>query len=193
MMAAILKSAMLDSDTAILDSDPLLSSLRFFQKHSHSTLTLTQTNSIWLTWRSQPYRILPSWILLSYIQPFCTKKLDSFTLIELDDGSHLEFCHVGFRHSYLGFRYLVIFSQTYSKTLSVYCDFDSNYSNLTETHSFSLKLMMEAIFNFAILNLAILDSVILVFSLKLIHTWQDWFPLLHKKTSLIYSDSTGWW
>ena len=46
MVAAILNSAMLDSDTAILDSDTLLSSLRFTQKHSHSTLTLTQTNSI---------------------------------------------------------------------------------------------------------------------------------------------------
>ena len=43
MMAAILNSAMLDSDTAILDSDTLLSSLRFTQKHSHSTLNLTQT------------------------------------------------------------------------------------------------------------------------------------------------------
>ena len=41
MMAAILNSTMLDSDT-------LFSSLRFTQKHSHSTLTLTQTNSIWL-------------------------------------------------------------------------------------------------------------------------------------------------
>ena len=35
MMAAILNSAILDSDTAILDSDTLLSSLRFTQKHSH--------------------------------------------------------------------------------------------------------------------------------------------------------------
>ena len=49
MMAAILNSAILDSDTAILDSNTLLSSLRFTQKHSPSTLTLTQTNSIWLT------------------------------------------------------------------------------------------------------------------------------------------------
>ena len=32
MMAAILKSAMLDSDTAILDSDILLFFLRFTQK-----------------------------------------------------------------------------------------------------------------------------------------------------------------
>ena len=69
MMAAILNSTMLDSDTAILDSDTFLSSLRFTQKHSPSTLTLTQTNSIWLklihshsTWWWQPSWILPSWI-----------------------------------------------------------------------------------------------------------------------------------
>ena len=48
MMAAILNSAMLDSDTAILESDTLLSSLRFTQKHSHSTLMLIKTNSFWL-------------------------------------------------------------------------------------------------------------------------------------------------
>ena len=41
MMAAILNSAMLDSDT-------LFSSLRFTQKHSPSTLTVTQTNLNWL-------------------------------------------------------------------------------------------------------------------------------------------------
>ena len=99
MMAAILKSAILDSDTAILDSDTLLSSLRFTQKHSHSTLTLIQTNSIWLMWWWQP-----SWILPSWIQPFWTKlwlKLiqsdsNSFILTQLDDVSHLEFCHLGF-------------------------------------------------------------------------------------------------
>ena len=49
MMAAILNSAMLDWDTAILDSNTLLSTFRFTQKHSSSILTLTQTNSIWLT------------------------------------------------------------------------------------------------------------------------------------------------
>ena len=69
MMAAILNSTMLDSDTAILDSDTFLSSLRITQKHSHSTLTLTETNSIWLklihspsTWWWQPCWIWPSWI-----------------------------------------------------------------------------------------------------------------------------------
>ena len=57
---------MFDSDTAILNADTLLSSLRFTQKHSHSILTLTQTNSIWLklihshlTWWWQPSWILP--------------------------------------------------------------------------------------------------------------------------------------
>ena len=176
-MAAILNSAMLDSDTAILDSDTLLSSadslkntllwtqtnsiwlklihshstwwwqpswilpswiqtlpswiqtsqisLRFIEKHSHFTLTLTQTNSFWLTRWWQPSSILPSWI-----QPFCTKKLSiwhkHFILTQLDDGSHLEFCHVGFRHCHLGFRHLVIFSQIHSKTLSLHSDSDSN-------------------------------------------------------------------
>ena len=48
----------------------------------------------------------PSWILPCWIQPFCTKlwlKLfqfdtNSFILTQLDDGSHLEFCHHGFSH-----------------------------------------------------------------------------------------------
>ena len=71
-----LNSAMLDSATAILDSDTLLSSLRFTQKHSHSNLTLTQHNSIWLklipshlTWWWQSSWILPTWIPPSWIQP----------------------------------------------------------------------------------------------------------------------------
>ena len=44
-----------------------------------------------------------------WFPPFAQKKnLHSFILTQLDDGSHLEFYHVGFRH-------LVIFSQIYSK------------------------------------------------------------------------------
>ena len=127
MMGAILNSTILDSDTAILDSYTYLSSLRFTPKHSPSTLTLTQKNSIWLTWWWQPSWNLPSWILPSWIQPFCTElwlKLiqsdsNSFILTQLDDGSHLEFNHVGFRH-------LVFFSQIHSKTLSLHFDSDSN-------------------------------------------------------------------
>ena len=61
------------------------------------------------TWWWQPSWILPCWI----------KKLHSFILTQPDDGSHLEFCHVGFRH-------LVFFSQIHSKTLSLHSDSDSN-------------------------------------------------------------------
>ena len=44
------------------------------------------------------------------------------------------------------------------------------------------------------LELAILDSAILVFPLKLTHTCQDWIPpFAQKKPSLIHSDSTWWW
>ena len=141
-MAAILNSAMLDSGTTILDLDTLLSSLRFTQKHSHSTLTLTQTNSIWLklihshsTWWWQPSWILPCWIqtLPSWIQTPCFLLSDSLTntlpplwlwlkliqsdsnsfiLTQLDDGGHLEFCHLKFH--YLRFSHLSFSSQPYS-------------------------------------------------------------------------------
>ena len=155
MMAAILNSTMLDSDTAILDSDTFLSSLRFTQKHSHSTLTLTQTNSFWLkpihshstywcshlefchlgfshfSFSSQTHSHLPR-----LVPTICTKKnLHSFILTQLDDGSHLEFYHVGFRHCHLGFRHLVFFSQIHSKTLSLHSD------SWLQTNSIWLKLI----------------------------------------------------
>ena len=205
MMTAILNSAMLDSDSAILDSDTLLSSLRFTQKQYPSTLTLTQTNSFWFTWWGQPSSIWPSWIQESQFflsNPLTLAKIGShhlhkktfthsyslnllmtailnfamlysdtailysasalwnsdtllsslrftqkhspstpstltltptnsiwFKLIHshsIDDGSHLEFCYVGFRQCHLGFRHLVIFSQIHSRTLSLYSDSDSN-------------------------------------------------------------------
>ena len=49
------------------------------------------------------------------------------------------------------------------------------------THVFSLKLMMAANLISVILNLAILDSTILVCPLKLTHTCQDWFPPFAQK------------
>ena len=61
-----------------------------------------------------------------WFPPFAQKKLHSFILTQLDDGSHLEFCHVGFRHYHFGFRHLLIFSQIHSKTLSLHSDSDSN-------------------------------------------------------------------
>ena len=96
MMAAILNSAILDSDTAILDSGTLLSSLRFTPKHSPFTLTLTQTNSIWLkfihsylTWWWQSSWILPCWIqtLPSLIQTPCFLLPDSLKTLSLHSES----------------------------------------------------------------------------------------------------------
>ena len=205
MMAVILNSTMLDLDT-------LFSSLRFTQKHSQSTLTLTQTNSIWLklihshsTWWWQPSWIPASSNLPFWIQPFCTKlwlKLiqsdsNSFILTQHNDGCHLEFCHLEFGH--LGFSHLSFSSQTHShfpRLVPTIC------TKKTFTHSFWLTLMMVAI-----LNSTMLDSATLVFPLKLTHTSQDWFPpfaqknftptslptICTKKTSLIHSDSTWWW
>ena len=186
MMAAILNSAMLDSDTAILDSDTLLSSLRFTQKHSHSTLMLTQTNSIWLklihshlTWWWQPSWILPSWIwhlgfshhsissqthshLPRLVPTICTKKLHSFILTQLDDGSHLEFCHVGLRHCHLWFKHLV-------------------------THSLRFNSKMAAILNSAMLDsdTAILDSDTLLSSLR--------FPQKHSHSTLALTQTNSIW
>ena len=125
---------------------PWLSSLRFTQKHSHSTLTLTQTNSIWfklihshLTWWWQPSWILQSWIWPSWIQPSNIFLSNSLTFAKI--GPHHLHKKTSFIHSdstwwwqpywksqtcHLGFRHLVIFSQIYSKTLSLHCDSDSN-------------------------------------------------------------------
>ena len=186
MMAAILNSTMLDSDTAILNSDTLLSSLRFTQKHSHSILTLTQTNSIWLkvihshlTWWWQPSCILPSWILTSWILPFCSKlwlqliqsDSKSFILTQLDDGSHLGFSHFAQQklHSF-------ILTQLDDGSHIEFCHIGfSHFAQKNFTHSFWLNLMMAAILNSANLNSTILDSTILDFPLKLTHTCQDWF------------------
>ena len=109
MMAAILNSAIMDS--AIL--------------HKKKTSLIHSDSTLW--WQ-------PSWILLIWIQPFYIKlwlKLvqsdsNSFIVTQLDDGSHFEFCHLGFRHCHLGLRYLVIFSQIPSKTLFLYSDPDPN-------------------------------------------------------------------
>ena len=112
----------------------------------HKKTSLIHSDS---TWWWQPSWILPFWIhtLSSWIQTPCyllsdslkntltplwlwlkliQSDSDSFILTQLDDGSHLEFCHFGFRQCHLGFRHLVIFSQIHSKTLLLYPDSDSN-------------------------------------------------------------------
>ena len=70
------------------------------------------------------------WLWLKLIQT----DSNSFILTQLDDGSHLEFCHLRFRHCNVGFRHLVIFSQIHSKILS-------STLTLTQTNSFWLKLI----------------------------------------------------
>ena len=144
--------------TAILDSDTLLSSLRFTQNTLTALWTLllliqSESNSFILTqlhngshlefchlgfshlsFSSQTHSRLPRLVPTISTNKFthtslpniCTKKLHSFILTQFDDGSHLEFCHVGFRHCHLGFRPLVIFSKLHSKTLSPHSDSDSN-------------------------------------------------------------------
>ena len=101
MMSDILNSAILDS--AILNK-------RNF------------THSFWLNLMMSD--IYNSAILDSAI--LNKKKLHSFILTQLDDGSHLKLFHVGMWHCHLGFRHLVIFSQIHSKTLSLHSDSDSN-------------------------------------------------------------------
>ena len=111
---------------------------------------------------------------------FVQKKLHSFILNQLDDGSHLESCCLGFRPLH-----------------------KKNF-----TYSFWLNLMMAAILNSAILDSAILHKTLTQTSsiwLKLIHSHSTWWwqsswtlpswiqPFCTKRTSLIHSDSTWWW
>ena len=64
-----------------------------------------------------PLKLTHTW--QDWFPPLAQNKLNSFILTQLDDGSRLEFCHVGLRH-------LVIFSQIHSKPLSLHSDSDSN-------------------------------------------------------------------
>ena len=135
MMGAILNSPILNS--AILDSAILQKLwLKLIQSHSNSFI-LTQLDDgshlefchlefgnlgfSHLSFSSQTHSHLPR-----LVPTICTKNLHSFILTHLDDGSHLEFYYIGFRHCHLGFRHLVFFSQIHSKTLSLHSDSDSN-------------------------------------------------------------------
>ena len=167
MMAAILNSVMLDSDTAILDSDNLVIFSPIHSKTdshlplwlwlkliAHLTFKLIHSDS---TWWWQPSWILPCWIqsLSSWIQTPC------YLLSESD--SHLP---------------MTLIPTILTKHF---------------THSFWLNLMMAAILNSAILNLAMLDAAILEFPLKVTHTCQDCFSQFAQNISHIHSDSTWWW
>ena len=138
MMAAILNSAILDSATAILDSETLLSSLRFTQKHSHSTVTLIfKLIHSDLTWWWQPSWILPSWIHCHFEQTTLIHS-NYFNLIQIHSFS-LNLMMAAILNS------AILDSAILHKTLS-------------QTHSFWLNLMMSAILNSAILDSAILNK-----------------------------------
>ena len=133
MMAAILNLAILDSAILVFPLKLTHTWQNWFPPVHKKNFTHTSLPTIWTkktslihsdsTWWWQPSWILPCWI----------KNLHSFILTQLDDGSHLEFCHVGFRH-------LVFFSQIHSKTLSLHSDWfkliqsDSNLFILTQLY-----------------------------------------------------------
>ena len=233
MMAAILNYVMLDSDTAILDSDTLLSSLRFTQKYSHSILTLTQTNSIWfklfhfhLIWWRWPSWVWQSWIqqslyflsnsltlanigfhqlhkknfthsfwlnlmmaailnsaILAGFSHFPQKNFIHSFLTQLDDDSHLEFYHLEFGH-------LEFWPSWYSAIFTTHSDLPRLIPTICTqyfTHSFSLKLMIAAILNSAMLDsdTAILDSDTLLSSLR--------FTQKHSHSTLTLTQTNSIW
>ena len=129
-----------------------------------------------------------------WFPPFAQKNLHSLILTQLDDGSHLEFYHVGFRHFHLGFRHLVFFSQIYSKTLSLHSDSwlkliqsDSNLFILTQLDDGSHL-------EFCHLEFGHLGFSHLSFSCQThSHLPRLVSTICTKKPSLIHSDSTWWW
>ena len=113
---------------------------------------------------------------------FGLRKLHSFILTQLDDGSHLEFCHIGFRH-------LVFFSQIHSKTLSLHSDSwlkliqcDSNSFILTQLDDGSHLEFHHLGF-----------SHLSVSSQHCSHLPRLVPTICTKKPSLIHSDSTRRW
>ena len=124
MMAAILNSAILDS---------AISTKKTSLIHSHST------------WWWQP-----SWILLSWIQPFCTKS----SLVHSDSTLLME---------------AILKSAILDSAICTKKNF---------THAFSLNLMMATILDSAILDSAILHKTLTQTSsiwLKLIHSHSTWW------------------
>ena len=179
-LAAILNSAILDLDfchVGIQTSGYHPSG--FTQKHSYSTLTLTETILIWLKLIYSHSNlmmavILNSDILISTIldsailvfslklthtcqdwfQPFaqkinfthtslltiCTKKLHSFIPTQLDDGGHLDFCHLEFCPSLIHLLHCGIQTSFFSSLRFIQNQSPSTLT-LTQTNSIWLKLI----------------------------------------------------
>ena len=172
------------------------------QTHSHfprlvPTIYTKKTSLIHSdsTWWWQPSWILPLWIqtpcyllsdsLKNTLSPLwlwlklIQSDSNSFIFTQLDDGSHLEFCQLEFA---ILDSAILVFPLKLTHTCQ---DWFPPFAQKNFTHSFSLNLMMAVI-----LNSAILVSAILVFPLTPPKISSHY---LHKKTSLIHSDSTWWW
>ena len=112
---------------------------------------------------------------LTHICKICShhlnkKNLHSFIHTELDDDSHLEFWHVGFRHCNVRFRHLVAISEIHSKNSAITLNSDSNLFILSQTHALSLNFMMAALLNSSILRFDHLGISHLGFSSQT-HSW----------------------
>ena len=117
MITAILNSAMLNCH-GILDSDTLLSSLRFTTL-CRKLIQLTQTHFI-LTQLDDGFSHLEFCHLPRLVPTICRKKTHSFILTQLDDQAILNSAMLNSDTWHLGFRHLVIFSQIHSKSLSLH-------------------------------------------------------------------------
>ena len=196
MMAAILNSVILVSAILIFPLKLTHTCQDWFPLFAHKmNFKLIHSDS---TWWWQPSWTLPCWIhtLPSWIQTPCYLLSDSlkntltpfwlwpkliqsdsnsFILIQLDDGSHLEFYHLEFCH--LGFSHLRFSSQTHShlpRLVPTIC-IKENF-----THSFWLNLMMATI-----LNSAMLDSLHCHLGFRHLVI----FSQIHSKTLSLHSDS----
>ena len=119
-----------------------------------------------------------------WFQPFAQKKLHSFSITQLNDGSQLKFCHVGFIHFAkkknfnLSFSFNLMMAAILNSAILASAILHKKYF----THLFWLNLMMAAILNSTLLNLAMVDSAILHKTLtqtnsiwlKLIHSHSNW-------------------
>ena len=164
MMAAIL-TAMFDWDTALFDSDTLLSSDSL--KITLPPLWLTQTNVLKPSWHSCHFELVLGF------SHFAQKKLHSFILTQLDDGSHLESLP-----SWIDTLPSWIQTPCYLLSDSLKKTHHSTLI-LTQTNSIWLKLIHS----------------------HLTWWWQpscilpSWISAIlnSRHTSLIHSDSTWWW
>ena len=152
----------------------------------NSTLSnLAILDSAILVFPSQTHSHLPRLVPI-----ICTEKLHSYIVTQLDDGSHLEFCHHEFCHvwfSHLGFSHHSISSQTHSHLPRLV---SHNLYTKNFTHSFWLNLLKAAILNSAHLGFT-LPSCIQTPCYLLSDSLKNTLPPVWLWLKLIKSDSNS--